>query len=791
MNSEIDPSALGDAAVAAAKGESGVLSMVGNTPLVPIRALCRNPRVQILAKLESHNPGGSVKDRIALAMIEAAERSGELTAGKTVLEATSGNTGIGLAMVCAVKGYRLLLAMSSGVSIERRKILAAYGAEFLLTPAELGTDGAIEKAYELAREQPERFLLTDQYNNPHNPLAHYHGTAPEIWRQTGGKVTHFVGTMGTTGTAMGISRRLHELNPAIRVVGVEPYLGHRIQGLKNLKEAYVPGIFQRAALDEKVNIEDDAAYEMARRLAKEEGLLVGMSSGAAMRAALDLAETLESGVIVALLPDGGERYLSTSLFQVAQDMPPDMRLAFFDTAARHEAPFEPQSPDVATMYTCGPTTHRPPSIGLYRRVMLADLVRRTLEHTGHRVRHVMNYTDLDDKTLGEAERTGETLAQLFERVSSQFQEECRWLRIKPAEVYPRVSEHIEDMIVLTRQLVSKGYAYEKLHSVYFNVARFGDYGKLSGVDLTQIRTGATVDLESYEKDNPRDFTLLKRSTLGDIRRGVSYKTEWGNVRPSWHIECAALAMKHLGETFDIHVGGVDLIFPHHENEIATCQAVTGKRPARYWLHSELVMVGRKKMSFSAGNAVTVAGLREQGWSWREVRLVLLSTHYRQPLQFSTAALEAARASIARIDEFRDKLATLPPGKRGEADGLLHELTSTFRKALFDDLNVSAALGALFGFIRRCNALIGEGRLGAEDAARIDATLDELDNVLGLLRSDTPRDAAIPEEARRLVDAREVARQSRDFAEADRLRQQLAELGYQVDDTPAGPRVRRR
>jgi cysteinyl-tRNA synthetase len=250
-------------------------------------------------------------------------------------------------------------------------------------------------------------------------------------------------------------------------------------------------------------------------------------------------------------------------------------------------------------------------------------------------------------------------------------------------------------------------------------------------------------------------------------------------------------MKHLGETFDIHVGGVDLIFPHHENEIATCQAVTGKRPARYWLHSELVMVDRKKMSFSSGNAVTVAGLREQAWGWREVRLVLLSTHYRQPLQFSTAALEAARASIARIDEFRDKLATLPPGKPGEADGLLHELTSTFEKALCDDLNVSAAFGALFGFVRRCNVLIGEGRLGGEDAARIDATLDELDSVLGLLRPETPRDSAIPEEAQRLVAAREVARQSREFAEADRLRQSLGELGYQVDDTPAGPRVRRR
>ena len=274
----------------------GLLSLVGNTPLVPITKLNPNPRVRLLAKVEKSNPGGSIKDRIGLWMIEAAEAAGTLTPGKTIIEPTSGNTGIGLAMVASVKGYPIVLAMSEGVSVERRKILSAMGAEFLLTPASEGTDGAIERAYELAANEPEKYFLPDQFNNPANPLAHYHGTALEIWRQTAGQITHFVATMGTTGTLIGCARRFRELAPRIRIIGVEPYLGHKIQGLKNLKEAYVPGIYDPQTVDEKVNIDDDAAYEMARRAAREEGLLVGMSSGAALHIACEVASQIESGV---------------------------------------------------------------------------------------------------------------------------------------------------------------------------------------------------------------------------------------------------------------------------------------------------------------------------------------------------------------------------------------------------------------------------------------------------------------------------------------------------------------
>ncbi|MDL1982338.1 MAG: cysteine synthase family protein, partial [Deltaproteobacteria bacterium] len=241
-----------------------ILAAIGNTPLVEIRKLNPNPKVKILAKLEYFNPGGSIKDRTALYMIEKAEKSGLLTHNKTVIEATSGNTGIGLALVCAVKGYKLLLTMSESVSSERQKILKARGAEILLTPGHLGTDGAIEEVYHLAIENPDTYYMTDQFNNEANCLAHYHGTAEEIWEQTKGNVSMIVATMGTTGTLMGVSKRLKEYNPDIKIIGVEPYLGHKIQGLKNMKEAYRPEIFEKNRLDKIVNIEDEEAFEMTR-----------------------------------------------------------------------------------------------------------------------------------------------------------------------------------------------------------------------------------------------------------------------------------------------------------------------------------------------------------------------------------------------------------------------------------------------------------------------------------------------------------------------------------------------
>ena len=290
-----------------------ILQLIGNTPLVKINRLNPNKKVDLYAKLEFLNPGGSIKDRIALSMIEGAEKRKELTKNKIILEGTSGNTGIGLALVCAVKRYKLLLTMPESASLERRKILKALGADILLTPAKSGTDGAIEKAYEMARKN-NKYWLADQFNNPDNWKAHYYGTAEEIWQDTDGKITHFVGSIGTTGTLMGVSKRLKKYNPKIQIIGVEPFLGHKIQGLKNMKEAYKPGIYDKTRLDKKINVNDANAYEMARKIAKKEGIFVGMSSGAAMFGALQVIKGLEKGLVVVLFPDGGERYLSTNLF---------------------------------------------------------------------------------------------------------------------------------------------------------------------------------------------------------------------------------------------------------------------------------------------------------------------------------------------------------------------------------------------------------------------------------------------------------------------------------------------
>lgn len=292
-----------------------VLSAIGNTPLVPLKRIHSNPKVRILVKLEGNNPGGSVKDRPALFMIRAAEASGELTHGKTILEPTSGNTGIAIAMIGASRGYRVILTLPGCVSSERRRILEAFGAEVIITPPQESTDGAIRRAHQILDEDPEQYYMPNQFANPNNCRAHYETTGPEIYAQTEGQVTAFVAGMGTTGTLMGTSAYLKKENPAIRIFGVEPTPKHAIQGLKNMSESMVPHIYDRSRIDEVITVEDDPAFEVTRRLATEEGIFCGISSGAAVVGALRVAEKMDSGVVVALLPDRGDRYLSTTLFR--------------------------------------------------------------------------------------------------------------------------------------------------------------------------------------------------------------------------------------------------------------------------------------------------------------------------------------------------------------------------------------------------------------------------------------------------------------------------------------------
>jgi cysteinyl-tRNA synthetase len=757
---------------------SSILDQIGNTPLVAITRLNPNPRVRLLAKLEYLNPGGSIKDRTALAMIEAGEASGQLGPGRTVIEATSGNTGIGLALVCAVKGYPLVLAMSEAVSLERRKILEARGAEILLTPGHLGTDGAIEEVYRLVRENPERYFMADQYNCTANWQAHYRTTAPEIWAQTDGQVTHVVATIGTSGTLMGISRRMKEYDPRIRIIGVEPYLGHKIQGLKNMKEAYQPEIFEKHRLDEKINIDDEDAFEMARRLAREEGLMVGMSSGAAMAVAVNLARRVDNGTIVAILPDGGERYLSTPLFTQRVTV----GLQLFNTLSREKEAFVPREAGKASIYTCGPTAHARPHLGEYRRFVVADLLCRYLAYRGLEVRQVMNITDYDDKTIAGSEAAGQGLAEFTEAHIQGFLADLALLRVRPAAVLARASAHIAEMIDLAERLARKGYAYEKLRSLYFDISRFDHYGRLSGIDLDKIRLGATVDLDEYEKDNPRDFTLLKRARLSELKRGIFVKTEWGNVRPSWHLQCAAMAHKYLGASYDIHTSGRELIFPHHENTIAIAAALTGRPPARFWIHNDPVMVDGKQADAHDG-AMTLADLRAREYTDREIRFWLLGTHYRKPLMFSTKGLEDTRRALNRLDGVVCNLGRLPAGADPcpDADQLCYDLKTGFTTAMDDDLNISRAMAAVFRTVKRINTQIQTGKLDPAGAERILEALAQIDAVLQVFEF---QPAPVDPEVARLIEERQAARAARDWAQADRLREELARRGVTVRDDKA-------
>ena len=290
---------------------------IGNTPLVELKRISTNRKVRIFAKLEGNNPGGSVKDRPALYMIEKAEQSGELKPGKTILEPTSGNTGIALAMIGASKGYRVKLTLPECVSTERRHILEAFGAEVILTPAQQGTDGAIRMAHKLLDQEPDKYFMPNQFANPNNPLAHYETTAPEIFEQTDGQINVFVTGMGTTGTLMGASRYFKEKSKDIRIIGIEPTPGHAIQGLKNMSEAIVPEIYDSSQLDDIIPMQDEEAFSTARRLASEEGIFAGISSGAAVAGALRVAGAMKSGTVVTLIPDRGDRYLSTMLFRSA------------------------------------------------------------------------------------------------------------------------------------------------------------------------------------------------------------------------------------------------------------------------------------------------------------------------------------------------------------------------------------------------------------------------------------------------------------------------------------------
>jgi cysteinyl-tRNA synthetase len=752
-----------------------ILNQIGNTPMVEIKQLNHNPKVRILAKLEYLNPGGSVKDRPALSMIEAGIASGELTKDKIVIEATSGNTGIGLAMVCSIKNYRLLLVMSESASMERRKILSARGADLLLTPGHLGTDGAIEEVYRLVRENPGKYFMTDQFNNPHNWKSHYDTTGPEIWSQTNGNVSTLIASMGTSGTVMGISRYLKEKNSDITIIGVEPYLDHKIQGLKNMKESYQPEIYEKNRLDKKININDEIAFEMTRQLANKEGLFVGMSSGATMAIAIDEAEKMNEGTIVMIFPDSGERYLSTSLFDVQQTQ----KIRFYNTASHSKQAFSPIVSGKVGMYCCGPTANERVSISECRRFVFYDLLRRYLTFNDYEVKQIMNITDMDDKTINGAMTENIPLSEFTQKHIDAFMQDMESLGIEPATEYPRASKDIRDMIEWAEKLQDKGYAYEKLKSLYFDISKFAEYGQFSGIDWSNIRSGATVNTDNYEKENPRDFTLFKRCRLSELKQGLYYKTRWGNVRPGWHMECAVLANKYLGSNFDIYAGSSHLVFPHQENIIAMSQALTDKKPARYWLNCATISFSTKE-SRSPCHRICLQNLFDQGFSGREIRFWLLSRHYRKPLKYKESDVVHAKNALNRVDNCILALNKVSEQAKPyqDIDKFIEQTSQDFTRAMDDDLNVPTALVVLFKAIRQIHIRITNNEINLADAQKILSMFEIFDKILNILPQSTVADSKVS----RLIQERNKYRQSGDFARADQIRDQLNKMGIQVRDT---------
>ncbi len=473
----------------------------------------------------------------------------------------------------------------------------------------------------------------------------------------------------------------------------------------------------------------------------------------------------------------------------------DLEIRFFNSLGRRLERFEPLVPGRVGLYTCGPTVYNHAHIGNLRTFLFEDLLKRALAFLGLDVVHVMNLTDVDDKTIRGASEQGVDLDTFTQPFIDSFFEDLATLNVVPADHYPRATRHIAKMIEVIAALVERGHAYVSDGSVWFRIASDPDYGKLSGARPDQARVGERVAADEYETEDVRDFVLWKGAKEGE----PAWDSPWGPGRPGWHIECSAMSAEILGETFDIHCGGVDNLFPHHENEIAQSECATGKPFVRYWLHSEHLIVEGKKMSKSLGNFYTLKDLIAEGRSPRAIRYLLVSVHYRQKLNFTFEGLEAASSALRRVDEMRFRLRNAPLSEQpsDRIQRRVEQFLDRFRQGLADDLNISLALAALFDFVRDVNKAIEEGSLGAGDDRRIEEALGQADRVLGLLdmpwgvaaageAPGGPSDAEI--EAR--IAERNEARKRRDFARADAVRDELAAAGVVLEDTPQGTRFKR-
>lgn len=449
-----------------------------------------------------------------------------------------------------------------------------------------------------------------------------------------------------------------------------------------------------------------------------------------------------------------------------------MELNLFNSFTRQEEPFHPLLPPLVTMYACGPTVYNHAHIGNFRSFIYEDLLRRVLKLFGFQIQHMMNFTDVDDKTIHGAQAAKLPLREFTEKYIEGFQRDMRTLNIETPEIHARATDHVSDMVQMIEKLINRGHAYlSEDRSVYFRVNSFADYGKLARLDKEGMKVGARVVQDEYVKESYGDFALWKAWTKED--GDVAWDSPWGKGRPGWHIECSAMSQHYLGEQIDIHCGGVDLMFPHHENEIAQCECCTGKRFAKFWGHCAHLLVDGQKMSKSLGNLYTVQDVLDRGYTGRELRYVLLTTHYRQELNFTWERLDAAKVSVSRIDDWRRRFGGPSSTITDQLSETSMEFLTNFKKALASDLNISGALGYLFDFIRETNRMFDE----SHQLHELPLVWNQIEAILGL----GDLSSLMPVHVTELLERRAAARKAKDWKSSDQLRQELDKLGWTVRD----------
>ena len=463
-----------------------------------------------------------------------------------------------------------------------------------------------------------------------------------------------------------------------------------------------------------------------------------------------------------------------------------MDIKFFNTMERRTMPFSSITPGEVGLYTCGPTVYNFAHIGNFRAYMFEDILKRTLEYFGYKVHQVMNLTDVDDKTIRDSRAAGLPLRTFTEKYKKAFFEDIKALNIEPAEIYPAATDHIPEMIQLIQTLMDKGFAYQAEDKcIYFSIDKFPAYGKLARIDRENQRAGVRINSDEYAKDSVADFALWKAWDEND--GDVKWESPWGPGRPGWHIECSAMSSKYLGSAFDIHTGGIDNMFPHHEDEIAQSEAASGKKWVNYWLHCEHLMLNGEKMSKSLGNFYTLRDLQAKGWSGREIRWVLVGAHYRKKLNFTFDALAQARETLNRFSAFFSRMKTVnAAGDGSEIKTQIESSLEKFGNAMADDLNTAEALAQLFDLSREANRLAASGTLSADGAKAVLEAFRQFDRILGCLDVDKePEAEEIPAEITALAEERAAARKAKNFAESDRLRDEIAAKGYVIEDAPGG------